>query len=77
MRSVAETTPTESDWSSPKGLPIAATGSPDRTNVGGRDSCDRVQVEAVRVHLDQGDVGVGVEADDARPATWLRSANST
>ena len=28
VRLVAEITPTESDWSSPKGLPIAATGSP-------------------------------------------------
>jgi hypothetical protein len=27
-RSSAETTPTESDWSSPNGLPIAATGAP-------------------------------------------------
>ena len=31
VRLVAETTPTESDCSSPNGLPIAATGSPTRT----------------------------------------------
>ena len=29
----AETTPTESDWCSPNGLPIAATGSPTATSV--------------------------------------------
>ncbi len=28
LRSTAEITPTESDWFSPNGLPIAATGSP-------------------------------------------------
>jgi hypothetical protein len=28
VRSSAETTPVESDWRSPNGLPIAATGSP-------------------------------------------------
>ena len=28
LRSMAETTPTDSDWRSPKGLPMAATGWP-------------------------------------------------
>ena len=28
LRSIAEITPTESDWRSPNGLPIAATGEP-------------------------------------------------
>ena len=62
-RSVAETIPTESDCSSPNGLPIAATGAPTWTLVGVAE-LDRVQVEAVGVDLDQRDVGVGVEADD-------------
>ena len=74
-RSVAETTPTESDWFWPNGLPIAATGSPTWTSVA--EPSERVQVEAVGVDLDQRDVGVRVEADDVGAVTWLRSANWT
>ncbi len=62
-RSVAETTPTESDCCSPKGLPIAATGSPTRRSRVVAE-LQRVQVEAVGFDLQQGDVGEGVEADD-------------
>ena len=62
-RSVAETMPVESDCSWPNGLPIAATGVPTSTALGGAD-LDRVQIEALGVDLEQRDVGVGVEADD-------------
>ena len=62
-RSVAETTPTESDCCSPKGLPIAATGWPT-DEVGVVAELQRVQGEAVGLDLEQGDVGEGVEADD-------------
>ena len=61
-RSVAETTPTESDCCSPNGLPIAATGSPTSTSC--RAELERMQVEALGVDLEQGDVGERVEADD-------------
>ena len=64
-RSVAETTPTESDCCSPKGLPIAATGWPTTSSLSSPSS-QRVQLEAVRLDLEQGDVGEGVEADDLR-----------
>ena len=62
---MAETTPTESDCCSPKGLPIAATGWPTTRSLSS-PSCERVQVEAVGVDFEQGDVGEGVEADDLR-----------
>ena len=62
-RSVAETTPTESDCCSPKGLPIAATGWPT-TRSASSPSFEWVHLEAVGVDLEQGDVGEGVEADD-------------
>ena len=62
-RSVAETTPTESDWFWPNGLPIAATGVAD-LDVGLGAERERLQVEAVGVDLEQGDVGERVEADD-------------
>ena len=64
-RSVAETIPTESDCCSPKGLPIAATGWPT-CEVAVVAELQRVQVEAVGLDLEQGDVGEGVEADDLR-----------
>ena len=62
-RSVAETTPTESDWFWPNGLPIAATASPTSTSVS-EPSASGVQVEPLGVDLEQGDVGERVEADD-------------
>ena len=62
-RSVAETTPIESDCSSPKGLPIAATGCADLEVVGVAE-LERLQVEPVGIDLEQGDVGERVEADD-------------
>ncbi len=56
--------PTESDWfCSPNGLPIAATPSPTSTSFS-EPSGSGVQVEALRVDLEQGDVGERVEADD-------------
>ena len=64
-RSVAETIPIESDCCSPNGLPIAATGSPT-ANSSRSEMFRWLQVEAVRVDLDQRDVGVGIEADDVR-----------
>ena len=64
-RSVAETTPVESEDSWLNGLPIAATGiARDQRAVVAE--LERLQVEAVGVHLEQGDVGVGVKADDLR-----------
>ena len=74
-RSVAETIPVESDWVWPKGLPIAATGCADRELVGVAER-DRLDVEALGVDLDQGDVGVGSKPMISA-GTWLRSPNST
>ena len=47
----------------PNGLPIAATASPTSTSVS-EPSGSGVQVEALGVDLEQGDVGERVEADD-------------
>ena len=65
VRLVAEITPIESDWFSPNGLPIAATGSPTAKARAVRERHGH-EVEAVGIDLDQGDVRVGVEADDLR-----------
>ena len=62
---VAETTPTESDCSSPNGEPIAATGEPTFRSRG-RAQRQRAQRQARRGRSQQRDVGVGVEADDLR-----------
>ena len=64
-RSVAEMTPTESDWSSPNGLPIAATGCPT-TRSESLAELERLQVEVRGVDLEQRHVGERVEADDLR-----------
>ena len=74
-RSTADTTPTDSDCFSPNGEPIAATGVAD-LHLAVRAERERPQRQALRVDLDQRDVGVGVVADDLR-LTWLPSANST
>ena len=63
-RSVAETTPTESDCSSPNGLPIAATGSPTCDVALGCRASSGCRSRPVGVDLEQRDVGVRVEADD-------------
>ena len=63
-RSVAETTPTDSDWFCPNGLPIAATGVADLRRRSPSRAASGVQVEALGVDLQQGDVGERVEADD-------------
>ena len=62
-RSIAEITPTDSDWRSPNGEPIAATGSPTGDR-GVRAERQRPQRQALRVDLEQRHVGVGVLADD-------------
>ena len=64
-RSTADTTPTDSDCFSPNGEPIAATGVPTCTSLPLASGSGR-SVEALRVDLDQRDVGVGVVADDLR-----------
>ncbi len=64
-RSVAETIPTDSDCSSQE----RAADRRDRLAGLYRvvvSQLQRVQVEAIRVHLEQRDVGLRVEADDAR-----------
>ena len=62
-RSSAEITPTDSDWRSPNGLPIAATGAP---TVRSSDcpSASGVSVQPGGVDLEQRDVGVQVVAHD-------------
>ena len=62
-RSSAEMTPTESDCSSPNGLPMAATGAPTCRSLVEPSGSGR-SVRPVGVDLQQRDVGVGVEADD-------------
>ena len=64
-RSVAETTPTLSELSWPKGLPIAATGSPTTTaaRVAERHRADRV---VGGIDLEDADVVEDVPADDLR-----------
>ena len=62
-RSVAETTPTESDCCSPKGLPIAATGWPT-TRSWSSPSFSGCSSKPSGSTFEQGDVGEGVEADD-------------
>ena len=64
-RSVADTTPTDSDCGSPNGEPIAATGEPTRRSRA-VPSSQRAQRQAGGVDLQQRDVGVGVVADDPR-----------
>ena len=66
MRSVAETTPTDSDCFSPNGDPIAATGVPTWTS--GVRSVERQRLvgQPRGVDLEQRDVGVGVVADHLR-----------
>ena len=60
-----ETTPTDSDWRSANGEPIAATGVADLDLLGVAER-QRPQRQAVGVDLEQRDVGVGVVAADAR-----------
>ena len=63
-RSVAETIPTDSDCSSPNGLPIARDRLADRVLVGVAE-LERCSGRGPSgVDLDQGDVGVRIEADD-------------
>ncbi len=64
-RPVAEMIPTDSERSSPNGLPIATTGAPTRRSVE-EPSCERAQAQALGVDLQQGDVRERVEADDPR-----------
>src|SRR3954470_16648300 len=72
-RSSAEMTPTDSDWSSPNGLPIAATAdrAADRAHgradgeIARRAERQRTQRQAGRVDAQERDVGERVEADDA------------
>ena len=64
-RSIAETTPTDSDCFSPNGEPMAATGRADLHGVALGDR-QRAQREALGVDLEQRDVGVRVVADDLR-----------
>ena len=64
-RSIADTTPTDSDCGSPNGEPIAATGDPTRRSAR-RPEPQRAQRQPRRVDLQQRDVGVGVVADDPR-----------
>src|SRR3954466_10456301 len=76
-RLVADTTPTDSDCSSPNGEPIAATGSPTPPRPQAPDAGarrrphrrprrvaerQRAQLDVAGVDLDEPDVGVGVEA---------------
>ena len=63
MRSIAETTPTDSELCSLKGLPIAATGVPT-TTVGGAPERHRRQCMGARIDPDDGDVAEQVPADD-------------
>ena len=64
-RFVAEMTPVESDCSSPKGEPMAATGEPTTRRSAGAER-QRAQRQPRRVDLQQRDVGEGVEPDDLR-----------
>ena len=54
-----------SDWRSPNGLPIAATGSPTAMRAE-EPSRSGVSERPARVDLEQRDVGVEVHADDLR-----------
>ena len=65
LRSSAETTPTDSDCSSPNGLPIAATGSPTASPLE-RPRGSGVRSKPRRVDLQQRHVRVRVGADDLR-----------
>ena len=64
-RSSAEMTPTESDCSSPNGLPMAATGAPTCRSLVEPSGSGR-SVRPVGVDLQQRDVGERVEALDLR-----------
>ena len=62
-RPVWETTPVESEWSSPNGEPMTAIGWPT-TTLSLSASVERGQVDLVRVDLEQGDIGERVESED-------------
>ena len=66
VRSSAEITPTDSDWRSPNGLPMAATGCAHDQVVGCCPARSGVSFRPGRVDLEQRDVGVGVVAHDPR-----------
>src|SRR5436190_1773190 len=74
-RSVAETTPTDSDWSSPNGLPIAATGCPTWT------ASFVASRSGLRSRPFGSTVSSATSAFGSKPTmwagTWLRSANWT
>ena len=65
LRSTAEITPIESDWLSPNGLPIAATGSPTSMLLE-LPSRSGVSDRPGGLELEQRHVGVGVVAHDLR-----------
>ena len=75
VRLVAEITPIESDWSSPKGLPIAATGSPT-VKLERSDSWTGWRLRPLGSTLIR-----ATSASASKPTTWagtrLRSPNST
>ena len=74
LRSSAEITPTESDCCSPKGLPIAATGSP--TAAPPEAEPERRERQAARIDLEERHVGVQVRST-ILALTRLPSENST
>ena len=75
VRLVAEITPIESDWVSPKGLPIAATGSPTE-NVERSESGTGTRLRPLGSTLIS-----ATSASASKPTMWagtlLRSPNST
>ena len=74
-RSAAETTPTESDWFWPNGLPIAATASPTST------SFSDPRVSGFRSRPSGSTLSRATSENGSKPttsaSTWLRSANWT
>ncbi len=74
-RSVAETTPTESERSSPKGLPIAATGCPTWT-CSLVASCNGRSVSPLGSTLRSATSALGSKPTMSA-GTWFRSANWT